>query len=79
MLDDMCASEWQEAEAMNEVVPIDHADRMLGYIAHSLALFFGVKCSGEELRRAFLPWVEEGEKVTAKPEAIRRVASRLGL
>jgi len=76
----MTPEEWQEVEAMEYIQPIGHAERMLGYIAHGLSVFFGCKEEPEVMQEAFLPWLDAESNVPRlTPEQIRQHMTRMGL
>jgi hypothetical protein len=50
--------DFDKLEAYDKVLPLDHTQRMLGFIAYMLAEFFGLKFEGEEtLMQICMPWM----------------------
>ena len=65
----MTAQDMTEFVGRDQVMPVDHCERMLGLIASMLLQYFsGGDVEPDEIRRACLPW--ESEPVPS-PAAVR--------
>lgn len=75
MMDSMTHEQFDWWCAKDEIEPIGHSTRMLGYIASLLSAALGVKATSDEICQAFTPWVDDNYKAPAPtPENVDKLA-----
>jgi len=78
MLADLSPAEWCEIQAWDQIEPIGHEVKMLGYLASLLASFLDVG-NAELRRKAFTPWESGKPTMTSTPKEVEALQARLGL
>ena len=66
LMDSLTSNEFAELEAYDQVMPLDHSERMLGLLAFMVAKYLEMDFGGDdELRLICMPWLPK-EKTTSE-------------
>ena len=57
-MESLTNQEFTRLEAYDRVMPLDHTQRMLGFIAHMLSQYLGLAKDGDDtIEKMCLPWL----------------------